>query len=175
MTILADVLLDSNLYVSASALKSTDTFELVITTLMSVWSFKRLADSRWLTVGPSARHDGCQSQWISRFFSFWAKQKLHVSCANHFSNTPQNNRATRQSSTQARTSLRFDLVSPWRLDHTGGSPQDTHGTPVPITMGRPWGAHSTSRRDAHPQMYSSVQLGSRHGQELAPCKCVLGG
>ena len=33
---------------------------------MTVWGFKRVADPRWLTVCPSARHRGCLSHWIAR-------------------------------------------------------------------------------------------------------------
>ena len=48
----------------------------------------------------------------------------------------------RHSNTAARTSWRSAITSPWMRPHTGGSRQDTHGTPVPIMMERPWVAHS---------------------------------
>ena len=45
-----------------------------------------------------------------------------------------------------RTSWRSDVSSPWMRRHTGGSRQDTHGTPVPSLLGRPWVAHPRPRQ-----------------------------
>ena len=40
------------------------------------------------------------------------------------------------------TSRRFDVASSWLLQHTRGSRQDTRGTRVPTSVGRPWVAGS---------------------------------
>ena len=61
------VLVGNHLCVSPSALERTDTVGLVITTLMSVYFFRRFADSQWFTVSPSARHGRCRSHLIARF------------------------------------------------------------------------------------------------------------
>ena len=42
------------------------------------------------------------------------------------------------------------LVSPWKLDHTGGSRQDINTTRVPITMGNLWMARFPPRRLKNP-------------------------
>ena len=42
-------------------------------------------------------------------------------------------------------SWRSDASSPWMRRHTGGSWQDTHGTPVPSLLGRPWVVHDQNR------------------------------
>ena len=48
--------------------------------------------------------------------------------------TPQ--RSTTQHSTSWRSAI--DAILPGHREHTGGSRQDTHGTPVLITIRRPW-------------------------------------
>ena len=73
------VFVDNHVCVSASALERTDLVGLVITTLLSAWGFKRFADSRWLTVGPSARAMVAASLTGLQGFLGWAKQKPHVS------------------------------------------------------------------------------------------------
>ena len=62
----------------------------------------------------------------------------------------------RRSTTQHSTSWRSatDAILPGHREHTGGSRQDTHGTPVLITIRRPWvaqpheHAHAQATRDA---------------------------
>ena len=44
-----------------------------------------------------------------------------------------------------RTGWRSDASSPWMRRHTGGSWQDTHGTPVPSLLGRPCVVHDQNR------------------------------
>ena len=67
-----------------------------------------------------------------------------------------------------RTSWRSDVSSPWMRRHTGGSRQDTHGTPVPSLLGRPWVAHHD--RDRHHKCHKRKVL--FHQVVLRLC-CVL--
>ena len=76
----------------------------------------------------------------------------------------------------ASTSWRFDLVSPWRLDHPSGSRQHTHGTLGPLRRkGR--GLNRTSTRkttqvqntgDDHPS-----NKGADHASMVAEPSCEL--
>ena len=61
-------------------------------------------------------------------------------------NTPR--RSTTQHSTSWRSAT--DAILPGHREHTGGSRQDTHGTPVLTTVRRPWVAqpHEHARADA---------------------------
>ena len=68
--------------------------------------------------------------------------------------TPQ--RSTTQHSKSVRSAT--DATLPGDLEPTGGSRQDTHGTPVLITIRRPW-LNFTSTRTRHKSQTQAVSKG----------------
>ena len=85
VTILVDVLqsvfVDHNVRVPTSALERIDAVGLLVAALMTVWGCKRFADSRWLRVGPNARHCGCRSHLIARFLRLC---EAHISISGYY-------------------------------------------------------------------------------------------
>ena len=80
----------------------------------------------------------------------------------------------RRSTTQHSTSWRSatDAILPGHREHTGGSRQDTHGTPVLITIRRPWvaqpheHAHAQATRDARHTLRATMVLNTETGGDL---------
>ena len=64
----------------------------------------------------------------------------------------------------------FATESPWTLWHTGGSRQDTHGTPVP-KQGRPWVARQAPRHDDRPHDKDKSQDKRALRKQVQKCTC----
>ena len=80
----------------------------------------------------------------TQYKTYWRHIPQTVYATHH--NTPR--RSTTQHSTSWRSAT--DTILPGHREHTGGSRQDTHGTPVLTTVRRPWVAqpHEHARADA---------------------------
>ena len=80
----------------------------------------------------------------TQYKTYWRHIPQTVYATHH--NTPR--RSTTQHSTSWRSAT--DAILPGHREHTGGSRQDTHGTPVLTTVRRPWVAqpHEHARANA---------------------------
>ena len=107
------------------------------------------------------------------FFVFFARghitkrkdETIHTTTWTTHHQTPR--RSTTQHSTSWRSAT--DAILPGHREHTGGSRQDTHGTPVLITIRRPWvaqpheHAHAQATRDARHTLRTTMMLNTETG------------
>ena len=88
-------------------------------------------------------------------------ETIHTTTWTTHHQTPQ--RSTTQHSTSWRSAT--DAILPGNREHTGGSRQDTHGTPVLITIRRPWVAQP--HEHAHATEVTDTQAVNKGGDQTA--------
>ena len=95
-------------------------------------------------------------------------ETIHTTTWTMHHQTPR--RSTTQHSTSCRSAT--DAILPGHREHTGGSRQDTHGTPVLITIRRPWVAQphehadAQTTRDARHTLRATLVLNTEMGGDL---------
>ena len=88
-------------------------------------------------------------------------ETIHTTTGTTHPQTPR--RSTTQHSTSWRSAN--DAILPGHREHTGGSRQDTHGTPVLITIWRPWVAQP--HEHAHATQVTDTQALHMGGDQTA--------
>ena len=95
-------------------------------------------------------------------------ETIHTTTWTTHHQTPRRN--TTQHSTSWRSAA--DAILLGHREITGGSRQDTHGTPVLITIRRPWVAqpqeHAQATRDARHTLRATMVLNTETGGDLQP-------
>ena len=112
-----------------------------------------------------------------KFFNFMMREDTLTKRKDetiHTTTWTTHHQTPRRSTTQHSTSWRSatDAILPGHREHTGGSRQDTHGTPVLTTVRRPWvaqpheHAHPQATRDARHTLRTTMVLKTETGGDL---------
>ena len=110
----------------------------------------------------------CFSSYARGHITKRKDETIHTTTWTTHHQTPQ--RSTTQHSTSWRSAT--DAMLPGHREHTGGSRQDTHGSPVLITIRRPWvaqpheHAHAQATRDARHALPATMVLNTEMGGDL---------